>query len=286
MAILEKLLRSPLGYRHAVGILDPQCEEWRPEGKSAYEIVLFTEAPLIVCRVQRAYQLLWEPAGIGIQALVRYLAGRELNVLSVLGEPCYRALRPLLGEGRWTVSRNYGVTGSQFQPRPSDHVRKLGPCDRSVFERACAAQEGLQAPSIRRDFDFMDQGLPVKCYGAFAGDRLVGFCSSNPISRGVTEISKLAVAQEHRRQGLASGLLTAQAKEAFARGDAVGYYAGSAGEDLNAMLIKLGFRELLSDYRFVPVSSPEQWQAWGRPVGTVGTGPDSGELECEEGAAL
>jgi len=265
-ALLESLLQSPLDYRHALGLLDSEYEEWRPEAKPAYEIVLFGEAPLIVSKVERAYQLLWEPSGAGTQALVRYLAGCEINVLSVLGEPCYRALRTLLGEGRWTVSRNYGVTGSQFQPRPSDHVRKLGPTDRTAFERACAAQEGLQAPSIRRDFDFMDQGLPVKCYGAFAGDRFVGFCSSNPISRRVMEISKLAVAYEHRRQGLASGLLTAQAHEGFARGDAVGYYAGSAGDDLNAMLVKLGFRELMSDYRFAPTSSREQWQAWGIPV--------------------
>lgn len=265
-AMLGRLLRRPLDYRHALGVLDPEHEEWRPEGKPAHEVILLGEAPLIVFEGQRAYQLLWEPSGAGTQALVHYLEGREVNVISALSEPCYRALKPLLGEGRWTVSRNYGVTASQFQARPSDDVRKLGQSDRTVFERACAAQEALRSPSIRRDFDFMAQGLPVKCYGAFAGDQLVGFCSSNPICRGVTEISKLAVAHEHRRQGLASGLLTAQAEDAFAGGTAVGYYAGRAGDDLKAMLVKLGFRELVSEYRFAPTSSREQWQAWGRPV--------------------
>ena len=264
--VLDRLVRSPLDYRHALGILDSEYEEWRPEGKPVHEVILFGGAPLIAFEAERGYQLLWEPSAAGIGALIRYLAGREVNVLSVLGEACYRALRPLLGEGRWTVSRNYGAMGSQFQPRPSDRVRKLGPSDRTVFERACAGQEALQSPSIRRDFHFMDQGLPVVCYGAFAGDHLVGFCSSNPISRGVTEISKLAVAQEYRRQGLASGLLTAQAQDSLARGDAVGYYAGSAGDDLNAMLVKLGFRELMSDYRSAPTSSRQRWQAWGRPV--------------------
>ena len=116
----------------------------------------------------------------------------------------------------------------------------------------------------------MAEGLPVTCFGEFAGGELVGFCSANPICRGVAEISKVAVAEEYRRRGLASGLLTAQAQEAFARGDAVGYYAGSAGDDLDAMLVRLGFRELLSEYRFAPASSPEQWQAWGKPVGGRG----------------
>jgi len=36
---------------------------------------------------------------------------------------------------------------------------------------------------------------------------------------------------------MASDLHTAAARNAFARGDSVGYYAGSAGEDLRAMLL-------------------------------------------------
>jgi len=121
-AVLNELRRSPLDYRHALGVLDSSYEEWRPEGKPVHEVVFFGEAPLMVLKEQGAYQVLWEPSGAGAQALVHYLEGREVNVLSVLGEPCYRALKPLLGEGRWTVSRNYGVTASQFQARPGSRM--------------------------------------------------------------------------------------------------------------------------------------------------------------------
>jgi predicted GNAT family acetyltransferase len=83
----------------------------------------------------------------------------------------------------------------------------------------------------------------------------------------VTEISWIFVSEKHRRQGLASGLLTAQVNETVARGEVVGYYAGSAGEDLDAMLRRLGFREKKETYRFIPAAARDQWRAcWGRPV--------------------
>ena len=266
MDILEKLLRSPLEYRHALGVLDPHYREWGPEGKPDCEVIVFGEAPLLVFGPEHSYQLLWGPGAAGAQALVSYLAGREVAVLSVLGETSYRALEPLLGDGRWAVSRNYGVTELQFRPRPSGQVRRLEPGDRGVFDRSCLIHRALQSASAHRDFHSMLRGLTVTCCGAFVDEQLVGFCSAAPICRGVTEISSVAVAQEHRRRGLASGLLTAQAEEAFARGDAVGYYAGSAEDHLDAMLDKLGFRELMSDYRFAPAASRQQWQAWGRPL--------------------
>jgi ribosomal protein S18 acetylase RimI-like enzyme len=112
--------------------------------------------------------------------------------------------------------------------------------------------------STGRDFDYMTQGCPVTCYGAFAADELVGFCSANPICRGVTEISWIVVDPAHRRTGCALGMLTAQAQQGFGRGDAVGYYSGPAGDDVDAMVRKLGFRELRASYRFVPSSGPDQ----------------------------
>ena len=140
--------------------------------------------------------------------------------------------------------------------------------DEAALEGACERVHVLGASqSTRRDFGFMKEGLPVRCYGAFVRSELVGFCSANPICRGVQEISWIAVAPEHRRQGLAAALLTAQATEAFARGEAVGYHAGSAGDDLHAMVSKLGFRATKATYRFVPSLSEEQWRlSWGRRV--------------------
>jgi ribosomal protein S18 acetylase RimI-like enzyme len=267
-ALLESLLQSPLDYRHALGILDPEYQEWRPEGKPAHEVIFFGEAALLLVKTDRVHpHLLWEPDTPAAQALVRYLADWEFSVLEVLGEPGFRALKPLLCDGKWTVSRNYGVTASRFRPRPSNRVRSIGPEDpvaSSPF--ACEMAKTMPWKPWQRDFDLMTRGLPVTCYGAFAGDELVGFCSSNPICRGVTEISVLAVASQHRRQGLASGMLTAQAQEAFECGNSIGYYSGGAGYDVDAMLTRLGFWELKPSYRFVPASSPEQWQAWGKPV--------------------
>ncbi len=58
-------------------------------------------------------------------------------------------------------------------------------------------------------------------------------------------------------------------QDAFARGDAVGYYAGweATSPWLGAMLKQLGFRDLLGQYRFIPAESQEEWRTWGLAVG-------------------
>jgi predicted GNAT family acetyltransferase len=109
--------------------------------------------------------------------------------------------------------------------------------------------------------------LPVACYGAMIDGDCVGFCSANPIYTGITEISWIAVTDGYRRRGLASGLLTAQAFDAFARGQQVAYHAGSAGADLHTMLGRLGFKEISGTYRFIPATAREQWRAlWGQTI--------------------
>jgi len=267
-ALLARLLESPLDYRHALGILDPQYQEWRAEGKPEHELVFVNDVPLLMVKSDGVCLVLGEPDDAGARAIVGFLSHRDINELHLLGQTEFRALKPYLASGQWRCSRNYGVTAAAFRPRPSACVRKLGPEDRDIFERACATLEGFrESRSMARDSDLMAKGFAVSCYGAFAGENLVGFCSANPMCRGVTEISSLEVASQHRRRGMASAMLTAHAQEAFARGEAVGYHAGSAGDDLDAMLLKLGFRELKASYRFIPSSSPDQWRTiWGRPV--------------------
>ena len=266
-AVLPALLTSPIDYRHAIGILDPAYEEWRPEGRPAHELVFVAGVPLLVVYNEGAIQILADPDDAAARAIAAYVSGRNYNVLEVLGEAALRRVKPHFIDGTWCCSRNYGVTSEEFRPAPSGHVRALTRDDRSNLQAACDRVERMRGyVSTWRDFDYMAQGLPVICYGAFAGDELVGFCSSNPICRGVTEISWIVVDPAHRRKGLASGMLTAQAEQAFSRGDAVGYYSGPAGDDVDAMVRKLGFRELRASYRFVPSCSPDQWRAWGRPV--------------------
>jgi ribosomal protein S18 acetylase RimI-like enzyme len=265
--LLERLLASPVEYRHALGILDPAYEEWRPEGKPAHELVFVAGVPLLVVSSEGEIRILRDPDEAAAGAIATYLSSRDYNVRDVLGEEALHRVKPHFTDGTWSYSRNYGVTGDEFRPAPSGHVRALTPDDRSNLQAACDRVERMRAnASTWRDFDYMAHGLPVTCYGAFAGDELAGFCSANPICRGVTEISWIVVDPAHRRKGFASGMLTAQAQQAFARGDAVGYYSGAAGDDVDAMVRKLGFCELRASYRFVPSSSPDQWRAWGRPV--------------------
>ncbi|UCH36482.1 MAG: GNAT family N-acetyltransferase [Armatimonadota bacterium] len=266
--LLARLRESPLDYRSALGVLDPEHLEWRDEGKPEHDLTFVADVPLLMVWTDGVCHVLAEPDEAAARAVAEFVSRLSLNELCVLGDAAFRVFRPLIANGRWRWSREYGVTAEEFRPRTSDCVRRLEPDDRSRLERACQRVAVLRkSQSTKRDFDLMARGFPVVCYGAFAGEELVGFCSSNPIYRGVTEISWLAVSARHRRQGLASGLLTAQAQQAFARGDAAGYYAGSAGDHLHAMLLKLGFRELLAHYRFIPEGARDQWRAdWGKPV--------------------
>jgi ribosomal protein S18 acetylase RimI-like enzyme len=266
-AVLVALLQSPVDYRHALGILDPAYEEWRPQGKPAHELVFVAGVPLLVVNSEGEIRILRDPDDAAAEAIAGYVTGRDCNVLEVLGDAALGCVKPLFTSGTWSYSRNYGVTANEFRPAPAGHVRALTPDDRLKLRVACDRVERMRGnASTWRDFDYMAHGYPVTCYGAFAGDEIVGFCSANPICRGVTEISWIVVDPAHHRQGFASAMLTAQARQAFARGDAIGYHSGRAGDDVDAMVRKLGFRELRTSYRFVPSSSPDQWRAWGKPL--------------------
>jgi ribosomal protein S18 acetylase RimI-like enzyme len=266
--LLEYLLASPLDHRLALGLLDPAYQEWRPEGRRECWVKPVGETALLT--VDSLPFDYWDgdchvlgPLGAGSEAEVA-AAARELgeNQITVLGEEAFRALAPHLPDGAWRLSRNYGLTPASFRPRSSAQARLLEPRDSRRVARALARNPGLRAArSTRRDLQHMLDGRPVTCYGAFDGDALVGFCSSNPICRGVTEISWLYVSESHRRRRIASALLEAQAESAFVRGEALGYHAGSGGEDLDAMLRALGFRELLGSYRFLPATSPQRWRS-------------------------
>jgi predicted GNAT family acetyltransferase len=83
----------------------------------------------------------------------------------------------------------------------------------------------------------------------------------------VMEISWLIVSEEYRRRGIASGLLTAITQEIFSLGKVTAYHAGSAGKDLDSMLIRLGYQEIKSCYRFIPSSAEDQWRTtWGKLI--------------------
>jgi ribosomal protein S18 acetylase RimI-like enzyme len=261
--LLNKLKELPIQNRHALGILDSEYAEWRPEGKPAYRLQFVGALPLLMIEPWDTCMVLDEPNESEARQAAEIFRQSGMHELSLRGEAAFRAMRAFLAEGSWRMSRDYGLIRERFRPRPSQSVRRLGVQDWSALRRL---PELGESKSMLRDFGYMEQGLPVVCYGAFQDGLLVGFCSTNPICCGVTEISWIVVASGFRRRGLAAGLLTAACEEAFARDDAVGYYAGSAGDDLDAMVHGLGFEELAANYRFIPASSVEQWRTWGRPV--------------------
>lgn len=265
--LLERLARDPVSHRHVYGALDPQYHHFTTD-RQEHELILLDDLPLLVWTRERVACLWDEPGEATVDAIAGFISERQLNELTVLGEEGFRVLRPRLTGGKWRLSRNYGVTVREFVPRPLTSIRRLSEADEAAVERACEKVKVLgESHSTRRDFGLMGKGLPVPCYGAFADGELVGFCSANPICRGVQEISWIAVAAQHRRRGLAAALLTAQAGEAFAEGKAVGYHAGSAGDDLQAMVRALGFREVKPTYRLIPSDSEEQWRTgWGKGV--------------------
>jgi len=274
--LLNRLLNSPLDYRVALGVLDHEYQEWRPEGKPDHRLEFVGGAPLLSFPVKEATGLwngacymLAEPPREEAARVAEAALARGVNEIDVLGEAAFRALRPYMTEGTWRLTPQYALVAEGMRARPSPAIRKLTSRDRTAVEKLCVSQRGVgEERSTRRDFEYAARGLPVTCCGAFEGEELVGFCSVNPICRGVSEIGWLFVEEQHRRRGLASGMLTAQAEGAFARGDAVGYYAGweMTSPWLGAMLGELGFHELLGCYRFIPASSEEKWRHWGRAV--------------------
>lgn len=266
--LLNHLRRFPVDYRHALGILDPRYIEWRSEGKPEYELIIAGQATLLLLKSGRVAFALGVPEDDDVPGIAQCMQDLAIDELVVVGDAGFSTLRPHLADGEWRMSRNYGVSAGEFRRTPLPCVRRLTAEDRHILERTSGETEVLfDYHSTRRDFEAMEQGMPVYCYGAIVDGKLVGFCSANPIGLGVTEISYVGVAETNRRQGLASALLTAQGDDAFARGDAVGYHAGSAGDDLHAMLLKLGFSEVSTTYRYVPAASDEQWRlSWGRDV--------------------
>jgi len=262
------LQATPVNYRHELAMLDADYREWRPEGKPRHSLHMVADVPVLTAESEGIGYLLGEVCDMGAPSMARFVSDRKLNELHVPGEASFRVLRNHLTEGLWRLSRNYEAAADSFRPRPHRDVRLLTPEDKAMVESACTDCRALGASrSTMRDFAYMACGLPVVCYGAFASGQLVGFCSANPICRGVAEISWIVVGEGHRRRGYASSLLTAQARDAFSRGDRIAYYAGSAAEDLNALLAGLGFREMEESFRFIPSSARDQWRAtWGRPV--------------------
>ncbi len=274
--LVAQLREHALDYRLALAVLDPEYEEWRPEGEPNYRLDFIGEVPLLSFPVADEHgfwsgtcQVLATPsaedAARAADAALRF----GVNEVSVLGEAGFRALRPHTTAGRWFVVPQYGVSEGGLRPRFSAGVRGLTADDAEAVEQFCQSDSALSKfRSTQRDFGYRVQGLPVTCCGAFDGEDLVGFCSANPICRGVTEVSWLFVLPTHRRRGLASGLLSAQVRHAFARGDSVGYYAGweATSPWLGAMVKNLGFRELLAQYRFIPADSGQEWRTWGLPM--------------------
>jgi len=276
--VLRYLAADPIGCRHVYGELDPDFEKWyatpdEPEPEllmvEGWPVLVWgRQTPTVSCTAWTAPT----PAAIG--AVAELLAEGALIDLGALGDDVFAALRPCLTDGAWRRGDNYGLMREAFRPRPSPAVRKLTPEDRPAVVKA---QENFAAFQIFRtgdhslvcrNFGWMAQGRPVTCYGAFAGEDLVGFCSAASSCRAVQEIMLLTVGQGHRRQGLASGMLTVQIQEAFAQGKLVGYHAGGGAEEgIHGMLMKLGFHRVRYTYRFIPSSTDEQWRAsWGTPV--------------------
>ena len=248
-----------------MALLDPEYREWRPEGKASYRLDDVAGVPLLTVETDGICHVLGEMCDATATPVARFISGRALNEVSVFEESSFLLLRTRLTDGQWRLSRNYEAAADGFLPRPCRSVRPLGPEDEGLLESACQAFPAIGGScSTMRDFGYMVSGLPVTCYGAIVDSRLVGFCSANPAYRGVTEISWVVVAEGYRRSGIASGLLTAQTMEVFARGERAAYYAGSAGVDLDLLVTGLGFREVSGDFRFIPASSREQWRTtWG-----------------------
>lgn len=264
------LSKEPVAYRHVLSVLDSDSPEYRlcRLGNLPFVASIYGNPDEDAEKEQLADWLIWdEPDSVEILRLESLLQQREGRVsqLIVLGQKAFDALQPHLADGVWRLSRNYSLTEDRFTPCISNLVRPLTPEDRPCVERAARTYEVARHHSTMRDFDKMAKGHTYKCWGAFVDDGLVGYVSTNPICAGVTEISWIFTAEPFRRRGIAAGLLTAACETAFSQGNAVGYHAGSAGDDLDRMVRSVGFQETLPTYRFIPIASRLQWLVgWGR----------------------
>lgn len=268
LSLLPHLHSHPVDYRQALALLDPAYHEWRPEGIPPHKLDYVADVPLLTDERAGICYVLKELTDFSAPHVVAYVSEHPLNELHVFGQASFRLLKALVPAGQWRLSRNYQATPEHFLPRPCADVRKLLPSDRDLLETGCKRSPALaESQSTRRDFGFMAGELPVTCYGAFLEGCLVGFCSANPICLGVTEMSWLVVAEDSRRRGIASGLLTAQAHDTFAEGKMAAYYAGEATDHLDRLLVRLGFCEVQGSYRFIPATATDQWRAsWGMRV--------------------
>jgi len=266
--LLAHLQTRPLDYRQALAVLDPDYREWRPGGKPKHSLLFFGDLALLLLKRQRVCLPLGAPTPEGTAQAAAWLGKQRLNEVYVLGEEMFAALRPLLGQGKWRRSPNYGLDEEHFRPRRTPRVRPLSRLERREVEEACAHLEGFPDPrSVLRDFRLMAKGRPITCSGAYTRQQLVGFCSSAPICQGVTEIGTLGVAAGHRGEGLGAGLVTAQAFLAFERKDLLAYHNRAASDGVDTLVRSLGFWEVTPAYHFIPATSREQWRAgWGRPA--------------------
>jgi hypothetical protein len=264
--LIARLSKSPLEYRLSLAVLDPDWVGWPPEGRPEHELHFIGETPVLIVKPWGVCFVPRDPTDDEAAQVAAFLPLIEFGELYAVGEAAMHALRRHITDGRWQISRQYSLGKADFVARPSDCVRKLGPSDRNHVEKAVETYRVAKHCATIRDFNYMAQGQPVTCHGAFMDGGLAAFCSSNPVYTGITEISWIFTAEPYRRRSLAAGLLTVAAEEAFARGDVVSYFNGEATEGVYAMVTGIGFREVRPIYRFIPASCPEQWRCWGKDV--------------------
>ena len=275
---IEKLLefceRDAVRCRHMAHELAPPCPEWdeamrRTDYVDGKGCVLLDDPPesepseRMLCFVDSLTEL-WLLAcvrggSLRVEGQVRNYAEfsdwcRALGPGAVetsehTGMEC---LTQALGISGWRqTGADYTATAGTFRERATEPVRKSTPNDRPVWQRFVErhaheprvnARGGSQA--VVRDFEFMCLGLPVDYYAICKGAEITGILTVNPFTNRCDEISTLFVDPQHRRQGLASSLLSAATRDILARGKLPAYSAGGnpvKRADLFGLLTGLGY---------------------------------------------
>jgi hypothetical protein len=169
-----RLWERPLDNRLALGILDPEYEEWRPDGKPEHQVGFVGDVPLLsfppggtkslfdgVCHVLACPTQ--EEAPEVAQAALRL----GVNEIDIPGEAAFHALRPHMTDGRWFLVRQHGVSGGSLRPRVSREVREVTSDDAEAVERFCAGDSALSRhQSTRQHFEPWASVRRVPCAGA------------------------------------------------------------------------------------------------------------------------
>jgi GNAT superfamily N-acetyltransferase len=265
---LDFCRREPIRFRQILHRLDPPCPAWdaamKQHGQSPEDAgraknteepppILYVdslvEPSVLVCIDGSAMRAEGDASKVTAEELRRLRHGNAPKDLTTTDAALRDRMRDAFEQHDWTHSKQYTTTAEEFEPRASSRVQTLSADDRVLWKRFTARHpdEGLVAargdaggPGTR-DFEFMCAGLPVDYYAAIVDDGIAGFVSVNPMTRECDEISALFVDPAHRRKGIAHSLLTAATKDILSRGRQPGYFAGSAGDDLDRMLKGLGY---------------------------------------------